>query len=170
MSWFKSIFSEKVWVKSWVKPIPGKSTWAVRWFDSFPGEKNQTLLLVVSRKTYYFNRISRHSAGPSFENVDWALKSKTNLSIHSSQSSESASIQNRCVWFESRADLNHFLRNLLESRVEFIQFLVKPLELWVKSIQNFDKGSWSESNKAELYRSLPACPVLSRTIRLPLYN
>ena len=46
----------------------------------------------------------------------------------------------------------------------------KPVESWVKSIQDFNKASWLDSNKAESYPSLPACPVLFRSTRLPLYT
>ena len=76
MIWFKSMFSEDARVRSWIEAIPGNTS-AVSWFDSFPGETTWL-------KIHYFNRINRHSAGPSFENVSWErLKSNQfQVSIH----------------------------------------------------------------------------------------
>ena len=51
------------------------------------------------------------------------------------------------------------------SWIESISWEATRIRSWLD--QNFGKASWLDSSKDESYTSLPTCPALSRTIRLP---
>ena len=80
-----------------------------------------------------------------------------------------ASIPKRCSSLESRVGLNDFFEAHLNNELNLFKFWGNHLSHELNRSKT-EKASWCDSNKAVPYPSLPACPVLPRTIPLPLFR